>query len=448
MKLTVIGGGGFRIPQLFAALGREDSPMRIDELHLYDVQPDRLETMLKIIEFTAPGLPLAPRVTVGTDLDEAVTGADFIFSAMRIGGIDGRIADERTALDLGVLGQETIGPGGLAYALRTVPVVTRLAERVRELAPDAWLINFTNPAGLVTEAMRRILGDRVIGICDTPIGLMHRATRVAGAEFEDVDFDYVGLNHLGWLRRLSVDGVDKLPEIIASDDALTQVEEARLMGFDWIRAIGALPNEYLFYYYFTREATERIRSGTETRGEFLKRQQERFYASAQGAGPAETLELWTATLRDREFSYMAESRSEEDRDARLAVDVEDGGYQRVAIELMTALSGGAPARMILNVGNNGIVAGLPDDAVIEVPCRVDTSGVAPLPVAPVLGDMLGLMQQVKASEQLTLQASLSRDPQLAWRGFAAHPLVDSVAVGKLLLDGYRERIPGVGAVFG
>ncbi len=457
MKLTVIGGGGFRIPQLFEALGSEEAPIRVTELHLHDIAAERLEIIKKMLDHIAPRLPRAPRLTVGTDLDEAVSGADFIFSAMRIGGMDGRIADERTALELGVLGQETVGPGGLAYALRTLPVVTQLAHRVRELAPDAWLINFTNPAGLVTETMRRILGDRVIGICDTPIGLMRRATRAAGAvppgsdggrmDLDRVDFDYVGLNHLGWLRRLSIDGVDRLPELLASDTALAHIEEARLVGFDWVRTIGALPNEYLYYYYYTREATERIRSGVETRGEFLKRQQERFYAEAQGAGPAETLDLWEATLREREFSYMAESRAEEDRDARLEEDVEDGGYQKVAIELMTALSGGETAMMILNVGNRGNVPELPEDAVIEVPCRVDAAGVHPQRVAPVSGDMLGLMRQVKAAEQLTLEASLARDAQLAWRGLAAHPLVDSVAVAHRLLDGYRERIPGVAAAF-
>src|SRR5690606_18070234 len=232
------------------------------------------------------------------------------------------------------------------------------------LAPEAWLINFTNPAGLVTEAMRRVLGHRVVGICDTPIGLMRRAIRVAGeigcseaagsgvaaggiagswpadsgSGLDRVDFDYVGLNHLGWLRRLSVDGIDVLPEVLRSDEALEGIEEARLMGFEWIRALGALPNEYLYYYYFTREAVERISTGSETRGEYLKQQQDRFYADALPADPAETHRLWEATLRDREFSYMAESRSEEDRDGRLAEDVEDGGYQRVAIELMTALS--------------------------------------------------------------------------------------------------------------
>lgn len=447
MKLTVIGGGGFRIPQLFTALGGDAAPITVTELHLHDVQAERLNTIRKILEHLAPDLPKAPKLSFSTDLDEAVTGADFIFSAMRIGGIDGRIADERTALDLGVLGQETVGPGGLAYAMRTLPVVTHLAERVRELAPNAWLINFTNPAGLVTETMRRILGDRVIGICDTPIGLMRRATRAAGGDPRTVEFDYVGINHLGWLRTLSVDGIDRLPEVLASDSALAGIEEARLLGFDWVRTIGALPNEYLYYYYFTREATERIRSSKETRGEFLKRQQGRFYADALGLGPAATLELWEETLREREFTYMAESRADDERDARLEEDVEDGGYQKVALELMTALSGGDPATMILNVGNRGNVPQLPDEAVIEVPCRVDADGVHPQRVAPVAGDMLGLMRQVKAAEQLTLEASITRSAELAWRGLAAHPLVDSVAVAKQLLDGYRDRIPGVAAAF-
>ncbi|MBC9936030.1 MULTISPECIES: 6-phospho-beta-glucosidase [unclassified Leucobacter] len=500
MKLTLIGGGGFRVPQLFSAIGggglgrgpvggdpagagaaggaagaapraglsADSAGPTVTELCLHDVDASRLDTMRAILSHLAPTLPHPPRVTVTTDLDEAITGAGFIFSAMRVGGIDGRIADERVALDLGVLGQETVGPGGLAYAMRTLPVASRLASRVRELAPDAWVINFTNPAGLVTEAMREFLGDRVIGICDTPIGLMRRATRVAGrgvgltsldqASLERVSFDYVGLNHLGWLRRLSIDGVDHLPALLASDSALESIEEARLMGFDWIRAIGALPNEYLFYYYFEREATARIRT-SETRGEFLKGQQERFYARALGASPADAHLVWQETLREREFTYMAESRSEEEREGREEADVEDGGYQQVALDLMSALTGGPAATMILNVANRSGAAGpgqpapraavpeLPDHAVIEIACRVSEDGVRPLPIAPVAGDMLGLMQRVKAAEQLTLSAVRHRDPALAWRAFATHPLVDSVTVAKSLLEGYRARIPGVAAAF-
>src|SRR5690606_13760243 len=247
-----------------------DAPVRIDELALYDVSESRLATIRAILDRMAQTRAHAPRIVATTDLTTALVGADFIFSAVRIGGTAGRILDERTALDLGVLGQETVGPGGLAYALRTVPFMTRLAEQIRLHAPEAWVINFTNPAGIVTEAMRRVLGDRVVGICDTPIGLMRRAVHATtgSASGTELTFDYVGLNHLGWLRSVSAGGEDLLPGLLAQDDKLRTIEEARLMGFDWVRALGALPNEYLYYYYFTREATLRIREAAATRGEF------------------------------------------------------------------------------------------------------------------------------------------------------------------------------------
>ncbi|WP_104161551.1 6-phospho-beta-glucosidase [Arthrobacter sp. ZGTC212] len=446
MKLTLIGGGGFRVPQIFEALAAEDAAARVTELCLYDTAPERLEVMRAVLAQLAGSTPRPPRITVETDLDAALRGAAFIFSAMRVGGAAGRITDERVALDLGVLGQETVGPGGLAYALRTLPAARRLAERAAVLAPDAWVINFTNPAGMVTEAMRASLGDRVIGICDTPIGLMRRAVHAVGSTPDAVDFDYVGLNHLGWLRRISVAGEDLLPALLANDAALGQMEEARLMGLDWVRALGAVPNEYLYYYYFQREATERIRTSAETRGEFLERQQTGFYRQAH-LHPDSALELWELTKHEREASYMAESRPEEERNGRQESDVDGGGYQGVALDLMGGLTNGRAATMILNVANRGTVAELPDDAVIEVVCDVDAAGVAARKVAPVRGDMLGLLQQVKAAEQLTLSASLHRDPVLAWRALAAHPLVDSVTVARKLLDTYRQAIPGVAAAF-
>ncbi|WP_150307930.1 6-phospho-beta-glucosidase [Planctomonas psychrotolerans] len=446
MKLTLIGGGGFRVPQIFQALGADGDAARVTELCLHDVAPERLDTIRAVLTHMAGTLPRPPRVTATTDLDDAVRGASFIFSAMRIGGSEGRIADERISLELGVLGQETVGPGGLAYALRTLPHARRLAERVATLSPDAWVINFTNPAGMVTEAMRAFLGDRVVGICDTPVGLLRRAASAVGAGPQPTDFDYVGLNHLGWLRRLSVDGQDRLPGLLADDTALGGIEEARLLGADWVRALGALPNEYLYYYYFEREATERLRSSAETRGEFLHRQQGAFYRDAH-AHPDSALDLWNRTRHDRESSYMAESRAEEDRDGREESDVEGGGYQAVALNLMTALTSGPSSTMILNVANRGAVPELADDAVIEVPCTVDSAGIRPFDIAPVQAEMLGLMQQIKAVEQLVLTASSSRDATLAWRAIAAHPFVDSVAVARRLFDRYRAEIPGVGAAF-
>lgn len=442
MKLTIIGGGGFRVPQIFEALSAGNEAVRITQLCLFDSHPDRVAAIESVLSQMAPSLPAPPKVTTAASLDDAVSGARFIFSAMRIGGTEGRIQDERVALEMGVLGQETTGPGGLAYALRTLPHARDLAERVARLAPEATVINFTNPAGIVTEAMREALGDRVVGICDTPIGLMRRAVAAIGSTPEQVDFDYVGLNHLGWLRSLVVDGVDRLPSLLADDAALDRIEEARLMGPDWVRALGAIPNEYLYYYYFQREATARLRGPEPTRGEFLHRQQSGFYQDA-AAHPERALDAWLATKHEREASYMAESRPEDQRTNREASDIEGGGYQQVALDLMAALLGGTPATMILNVANRGVVPQLPDDAVIEVPCTVSAAGIVPKHIAPVTGEMLGLLQQVKAVERLVIAASRERSETLAWRALAAHPLVDSISVARELLQNYRERIPGV-----
>lgn len=446
MKLTIVGGGGFRVPQIFEAVSASDDRASVTELCLYDVSAERLDIIHAVLAQMADSLVRPPRVTLTTDLGVAVSGATFVFSAMRIGGLHGRTRDERIALDLGVLGQETVGPGGLAYGLRTLPYARHLAEQVALHAPEAWVINFTNPAGMVTEAMRATLGDRVLGICDTPIGLLRRTVSAIGSTPDAVDFDYVGLNHLGWLRRVSFDGVDKLPGLLANDAALTEIEEARLMGLDWVRALGAIPNEYLYYYYFQREATERIRLSAETRGEFLLGQQSGFYTEAE-QHPENALSLWNHAKHDRESSYMAESRPEDERDNRQQSDIDGGGYQTVALDLMASLVNGRTSTMILNVANHGTVPELPDDAVIEVPCTVDANGVAPHEIAPVEGDMLGLMQQVKAAERLTIEASAQRDATLAWRAIASHPLVDSISVARRLFDTYRSEIPGVHAAF-
>ena len=449
MKLTVVGGGGFRVPQVFEALSGADAAVRVDEVHLHDVSPQRLHVVSAVLAQLAERVPRPPRLVVGSDLDDALRGADFVFSAMRIGGTAGRVVDERVALDLGVLGQETVGPGGLAYALRTLPHAVHLARRVRDLAPQAWVINFTNPAGTVTEAMAAVLGERVVGICDTPIGLVRRAVAAlggGGGGAGAVEFDYAGLNHLGWLRSVRIDGEERLPALLADDAALAGIEEVSAVGADWVRALGALPNEYLYYYYRTREALAAVRGAAATRGQYLDAQQRGFYEGA-ARRPEAALELWDRARHDREASYMAESRADAGQDARerRPEDVDGGGYQQVALDLMAAIVTDRPTTMILDVANSGTLPGLPDDAVVEVPCTVDASGARPLPVAPLTGHMLGLVQQVKASEQLIVEASATRSAELAWRAFAGHPLVDSTAVGRRLLDAYRAQHPAVGA---
>lgn len=444
MRLAVLGGGGFRVPLVYGALLRDTAKPRVEEVVLYDVSPQRLEVVAHVLRGLAAGHDDPPRVRTTTDLDTALRDASFVFSAVRVGGLAGRTADERVALELGLIGQETTGPGGVAFGLRTVPVAVRVAERIAALAPRAWVINFTNPAGMITEAMRRVLGERVIGICDSPIGLVRRAAAALGLDPARVSPGYAGLNHLGWLYGLEHEGRDVLPRLLADDAALAQVEEARLLGPDWVRGLGAVPNEYLYYYYFTREA---VAAGSgRTRGESLLEQQDRFYAGVRER-PGDALAQWTRARRERDTSYMAEAREVTGAGDRSAADLEAGGYEGIALALMAAIARGEPTTMILNVRNGTALPGLPADAVVEVPCAVDASGARPLATRALPGAFLGLAQQVKAVEQTVIEAALTGSEHLAVTAFALHPLVDSVSTARRLLDGYRARIPELAAVF-
>ncbi|MBW1601038.1 6-phospho-beta-glucosidase [Streptomyces sp. JJ66] len=430
MRLCVLGGGGFRVPLVYAALARDSAG--VSEVTLHDTDPQRLRAVRAVLASIGGG----PPVRVADGLDDALAGADFVFCAIRVGGTAGRVRDERTALAEGVLGQETVGAGGLLYGLRTVPVARQIAARVRAVAPRAWVINFTNPAGMVTEAMADVLGERVIGICDSPVGLVRRAARAAGADPDAVTPDYLGLNHLGWLRSLTLDGRDLLPGLLADPRALHSFEEGRLFGAEWLATLGALPNEYLHYYYFRRETLAAARAAAETRGEFLARQQDAFFARA-ARDPAAAPARWEAARREREETYLADARAASGGWERDACDLDGGGYDRVALALLRALAADRPTRLILNVPGGGTLAALPPDAVIETVCTVDGSGARPLPAAPLGPAELGLVLQVKAAEQAVLEATATGSRRAALRALALHPLVDSPTVATRLL----ARVP-------
>ncbi|MFI8444316.1 6-phospho-beta-glucosidase [Streptomyces rochei] len=441
MRLTILGGGGFRVPLVYGALLGDRAEGRVTDVVLHDVDAVRLSAVTRVLAEQAAGVPDAPAVTATTDLDEALRGADFVFSAIRVGGLEGRAADERVALAEGVLGQETVGAGGIAYGLRTVPVAVDIARRTARLAPDAWVINFTNPAGLVTEAMSRHLGDRVIGICDSPVGLGRRIARVLGADPDRAFIDYVGLNHLGWVRGLRVAGRDELPRLLADPALLGSFEEGRLFGPDWLRSLGAVPNEYLHYYYFNRETVRAYREAERTRGAFLRDQQARFYEEMRHPDtPA--LAAWDRTRAEREATYMAENREAAGAGEREADDL-SGGYEKVALALMRAVARDERATLILNVRNRGTLSALDPDAVIEVPCLVDANGAHPVAVDPLPGHATGLVCAVKAVEREVLAAAGTGSRASAVRAFALHPLVDSVNVARRLVEGYTAVHPGL-----
>ncbi|HET9975676.1 MAG TPA: 6-phospho-beta-glucosidase [Streptosporangiaceae bacterium] len=443
----ILGGGGFRVPLICRELAA--SGLAVGEVVLYDVAPERLGVIAAVL--AGGGLPL--RAT--TDLDEALRGTDVIFAALRVGGLDGRVADERSALDAGVIGQETVGAGGLSYAARAVPVVNAIARRVAELAPRAWVISMTNPAGIVTEVMAATLGPRVIGVCDSPMGLVRRACAAAGvdpgtrlAQVPDgVEVDYLGLNHLGWLRGLRVNGTDRLPGLLADPDALERTEEGKLFGADFLQALGAIPNEYLYWYYARTEALRGVRAAGRTRAEHVQAEQQRFFTAA-AADPGRATALWAAANDERNRSYFAELRTGE----RDAADVEAGGYETMAVGLAAALTGGAgstasagPARLILNVRNGGTVPALAPDAVIETVCLVDGDGAAPLPVPPPSDHELGLMSTVKSCERAIASAALTGSADDALRAFALHPLVGSLEAARTLSAAALARAAGRGA---
>ncbi|MFB8442811.1 6-phospho-beta-glucosidase [Streptomyces niveus] len=442
MRLTVLGGGGFRLPLVYGALLGDHAEGRVTDVVLHDVDSARLTAIARVLADQAAGVADAPRVTVTTDLDEAIRGADFVFSAIRVGGLEGRAADERVALAEGVLGQETVGAGGIAYGLRTVPVAVDIARRVARLAPDAWVINFTNPAGLVTEAMARHLGDRVIGICDSPVGLGRRVARVLGGDPGTAFIDYVGLNHLGWLRGLRIDGREQLPRLLADPALLGSIEEGRLFGADWLRSLGSIPNEYLHYYYFNRETVRAYREAERTRGAFLRDQQAGFYAEMEKPG-APALATWDRTRAEREATYMAHNREAAGAGERAVEDLESGGYEKVALALMRAIAHDSRATLILNVRNGTTLSVLDADAVIEVPCLVDANGAHPVAVAPLPYHATALVCAVKGVEREVLAAAESGSRTTAVKAFALHPLVDSVTVARRLVDGYVDVHPGL-----
>ncbi|MFJ6651114.1 6-phospho-beta-glucosidase [Streptomyces sp. NPDC091290] len=443
----MLGGGGFRVPLIYRTLLQDaDGAGHRTELVLHDTDPRRLKAIAAVLseqaaQHSGRGGAAAPSVRVTTDLDEALQDTDFVFSAIRVGGLEGRIRDERIPLAEEQLGQETVGAGGVLYGLRTIPVAMHIAERVAAVAPNAWVINFTNPAGMVTEAMSGVLGDRVIGICDSPVGLCRRAARAIGTDPDRATFDYIGLNHLGWLRRVLVDGSDRLPALLEDDVALESFEEGKLFGAEWLRALGALPNEYLHYYYHHREALAAIRDADATRGEFLAQQQDSFYAelSRTELGHRGAFRTWDATRREREETYMAENREASGGWHRDQCDLDGGGYDRVALTLMRAIARNEPTTLILNVRSRGAVPGIDEDAVVEVPSLVDANGAYPLSTGTVAPHQLGLMLQLKAVERATIEAAMSGSGAAALRALALHPLVDSVSSAACILEAAAFR---------
>ena len=446
MKLALLGGGGFRVPMVYGALLTRAGRLGLDEITLYDVSETRLARIAPVLAGLEQELGERLMVRPTTLLDEALEGADFVFCAIRPGRLEGRAVDERVPLEAGVVGQETIGPGGICLALRTVPVVVELAEAVAKQAPGAWFVNFTNPAGLVTEAIREVVGGRALGICDSPRALCRRVAEALGRSPDELWFDYFGLNHLGWLRGVYDGGGDLLPGLLADDELVESFEEGKLFGAEWLRSLGMIPNEYLYFHYFAADTVDALRMGAPSRGEFLLRQQADFYA-ANGATPEEALAAWRNARRERDRTYFAEVRAA----AGLVAPVDSwedlGGYEAEAIAVVEAIAGNEDRVLILDTANRSSLPFLDESAVVEVPCVVGRAGAIPTAVGDVPAHARALIETIKDVERTTIQAALEGSRALAVRALALHPLVPSVNVARRIFAEYGERHEAIAGRF-
>jgi len=445
MKITILGGGGFRVPLVVGGLLDRAARLAVDEVALHDVDPERQARISTVLEGLQAERGTRLRIRRAATLDDALDGAAFVFCAIRVGGLEGRVIDEAVPLAEGVIGQETVGPGGIAFALRTVPVMRRIGERVAAIAPDAWLLNFTNPAGLVTEALRDVVGDRAIGICDTPASLARRVAGALGRDEAELRFDYAGINHCGWLRgvldgRDGRDGRDLMPGLLADADLVATLLEGRLFGVERLRDLGMIPNEYVYFHEAPAATVAAVRDATEPRGSLLLRRQLAFYAADRS--PAEALAAWREALRDRRRTYFAEARAAAGLPASDAAEpTQPGGYERVALDAVEAIALDRPAELILDIANGTALPFLDAEAVVEVPCRVDGRGAVPLAPGPLPRRAQALLETLKTVERLTIRAALTRSRALAVEALARHPLVPSEGVAQRIFDGYASRHP-------
>jgi 6-phospho-beta-glucosidase len=406
VRIAVVGGGSTYTPELVDGLGRMQDVLPVDELVLVDPAADRLELIGGLGRRILGRLGHPGRLITTTDLEPALDGVDAVLVQLRVGGQAARLEDETWPLECGCVGQETTGAGGFAKALRTVPVVLDIAERVRAAAPDAWIIDFTNPVGIVTRALLQE-GHRAVGLCNVAIGFQRSFAGWLGVSPDEVQLDHVGLNHLTWERAATVDGVDRLPELLEAHGS--EIAESLELPMQVVRSLGVVPSYYLRYYYAHDEVVAEQRSAGSRAARVAEIEQELLTLYADPA-----LDEKPALLMERGGAY----------------------YSEAAVQLTASLlgSGGADSPQVVNLRNEGTLPFLPDDAVIEVPATVSGSGVTAVDVAPLAPLYAGLVAHVTAYEHLALGAAVHGGYDRVFQTLLAHPLVGQIDVARELAD--------------
>ena len=449
-KVTIIGGGGIRTPLIIHALVQAQPLLELDEVALYDIDAERLSVITALSREAARQQGRVLNITLSTDLVEAVSGAGFIIHSIRVGGIAGRARDERLAIEHGIAGQETTGVGGLAMALRAIPVVLEQARVIERHTPDAWFISFTNPAGLMTEALTAHTKLRVIGICDTPSEMFHRLSVALEAAPGELRTDYFGLNHLGWVRRVVLRDRDVTAQVLNDDAILRSLYSADLFDPAMIRGLGLIPSEYLFFYYEQQRALANQRAAGASRGEEIARLNaslfEQLQRAIEGEQLPQALALYRDYLRRRSGSYL---KLEAEADSALRPGVEQleepfdaaTGYHRIALAVMTALAGREASRIVLNVRNRGALTDLADDEVVEMPCQVDWQGPQVIAAGQLPVQVRGLVLAVKEYERLTIRAAVEGSKELARLALLTYPLIGEWRRASRLIDALCDSDP-------
>jgi 6-phospho-beta-glucosidase len=410
MKLAVVGAGSTYTPELVAGL----AGLEVGRLALHDVDPGRLEVVGGLAGRMLDRAGFTGDLSIGGELDAAVEGADFVLVQIRVGGQAARLRDETAPLPCGCIGQETTGAGGFAKAMRTVPVVLEIADRVRELAgPDAWIVDFTNPVGIVTRALLDA-GHRAVGLCNVAITLQRRFAALLGVEPAHVVVDQVGLNHLTWVRGVLLDGEDVLAGLLEEhgDELAEEVQLPRRL----LEELGAVPSYYLRYFY----------------------EHDAVLAEQLDGVPR------AATVAEIEAGLLELYRDPSLNEKPALLEQRGGAfYSEAAAGLVRSLAYDIGDVHEVDIRNDGTLAGLADDDVVEVPARVQSGRIVPLEQPPLAPELLGLVQHVAAYERLTAEAAVTRDPVTAKKALLTHPLIAQYELSEDLLE--RLAIEAVAA---
>lgn len=420
MKVCVIGGGSTYTPELIDGLLRRRAELDLSQIHLVDIDTARLAVLGPLAARMAEREGGGVEIAWGTERQRGLIGARFVVSQIRVGGMAARERDEQLGRRFGLIGQETVGVGGFANALRTIPVALDIARDIQRYAPGATLLNFTNPAGLVTEALTRHGGVHTIGLCNVPWSVKAEVASSIGADPATVTFDYVGLNHLSWVRGVKVDGVDITADVLTRLRSRTGKRTKSDGEPEWspasIQLMGAIPNYYLLYYYET-EAWLRHQAVHATRASAVMAIEEALLA--EYADPA--LDHKPAHLDQRGGAY----------------------YSEAAAALMADLVSGSGEEHVVNVPNQGAIPGLPDDVVVEVSATIGPNGATPIPVPPLRADMDALIRTVKDFELLTVQAAVEGDENAALRALVTNPIGPSMSQAPAVWAALKELNTGL-----